>query len=642
MADFDESRDTVAKRGGIKEKIIQELDKRFRDGEPTADDWNRFYAEFPDQGEFLDAERKARFKSHREITKLAQNLAEDVRRKYLVGSMPTHKIAEKMVRYRNKNNWTNAQFEAFRRAFIALLSGKRATDVENNQMLSVNRSRINRALGGPVLANIQYQERGLRIKESDNAIVSEIIKLMDTHSDIHTKVLYQSLMYRDLGIVAISGEFDRTKNDPSDYIHPVIAALFLPKIDVLDIHMLHSDLGKIIKYKYDKKPINDMANNLLLRDITVDPNDVICDASSPMTDILNRYRVQIALWQTVLSLRNGQYYGSRGMRDLMKHLSVCRNNLFDNAELSFTQNDGAILRRLFSVFSFRPTFIATRKLAHVMDYMQMFQSPFNQQLTNQQDFTNPILTYHTTTQPMPTLTEIPMLNIQIPYHAGQAGGSRTPMDLQTQQTIWLYESESKRNVPREHTVISSNGILVFHVNRHAPKVNIQTLTHPLAFSQLPLTNGATLQDINDYPINVSPIISIGPNGGGEIYQLRSVVALTDTAITASNISTRIITGSIAILIDPTTGSYYRYDPFKASQPVLYTNTTPTPGVPAQYYVNNKPISSIDPHFSVPDPSGQPTGAFEIAATHGTIFVYVPHKQYVPQLHPQQATLGIMV
>lgn len=652
MADFD-PRDPIRNdKSDIKKRIIQELDKKFREGEPTAEDWERLYRQFPNQEGLLDAERKARFKVYKEIREKAQKLARRVFDKYQAGSMTTHRIMEKMKEHKARNNWTDEQFEAFKREFIAILSGHRAKDIENNQHRKAYRSRINQALGGPSMPKIEYSESGLKIKENEHGAVSEIIKLMESNAALANNVYYQSLRYKDMFLPAITGKFDKNKDDPTNYIHPVIACLFLPKIDVLETHFLYSNFGKIVKRKFDKQPINDVANILLLHDITTDPNDVVCDATSPMVDLLNRYKVQIALWNVVISLRSGRYYNVPAMKELTKYISICRNNLFDNADMSFNHDDGSFLRRLFSVFSFRPTFVAVQKLANVITMQQMFQ-PQGQRF--QQDFTIPSgVAYGYTARPAPTLTEIAMINIQLPpptptvelgLLAPAAGGGSSmsggaiPVDLQTHQTLWIYESDTKQSVPKEQSVIGSNGILVFHVNRQAPVVNIQGHVNPFAFNQLPLTTGATLQTFNKHEVNVAPVISIGPSN--DIFTLKSVVAVTDTNISTGGLTKSIITGSIGLLIDNdldgvASGTrYLRYDPFGASQPVLVppSATSTTSG-----YVLNDPISAMPSHFS----ADKTPSWFDTAQKNGTIYIYVPHKPYTPKMKmTPQLQFGLM-
>src|SRR4029079_8840924 len=98
-------------------------------------------------------------------------------------------------------------------------------------------------------------------------------------------------------------------------------------------------------------------------------NDVVCEINSPIADLKNRYKVQINLWETVLKLRNGSYYEADPISEFLTTLNACRNNLYDNADLAYNQDEGAILRRLLSVFSLRPTIIYTKPVYSVAAYV---------------------------------------------------------------------------------------------------------------------------------------------------------------------------------------------------------------------------------------------------------------------------------
>ena len=108
-----------------------------------------------------------------------------------------------------------------------------------------------------------------------------------------------SLMYTDCSLVAMTGEYKRERHIASNYIHPLIACMFLPKFDIFEIHMLYSNFGNIVKSRYENKPIVTEPDSLLFYDITSDPNDIVCEVNSPITDLRNRYKVQIGLWRTV-------------------------------------------------------------------------------------------------------------------------------------------------------------------------------------------------------------------------------------------------------------------------------------------------------------------------------------------------------
>ena len=56
---------------------------------------------------------------------------------------------------------------------------------------------------------------------------------------------------------------------------PVVAALFLPKIDIVDKHFLVANLAGIIKGRKNRELISNKPD--YHKAITTDPNDVVCD-----------------------------------------------------------------------------------------------------------------------------------------------------------------------------------------------------------------------------------------------------------------------------------------------------------------------------------------------------------------------------
>ena len=55
---------------------------------------------------------------------------------------------------------------------------------------------------------------------------------------------------------------------------------------------------------------------------------MVCDTRSPVADLFNRFTVQTQLWTSVLSIRNGQYYGN-GFRDFINGVDMCKLNGVD-------------------------------------------------------------------------------------------------------------------------------------------------------------------------------------------------------------------------------------------------------------------------------------------------------------------------
>lgn len=616
------------------DKIKEEIEK-LSSKELTPSLIIELYNKYGDDETIIDEILRLRAKKHNKIKKQAREVASKIHRKYAEGSRPLHEILDRMLRYKKDNNWSTREYDEFRKELSYLLTGKRALEIDYNQNISANRSRINRTLGNPQLAlEARLMGDGLKIKDTEHGILNEFLKLHEMNMYLNRTVFMHSLMYEDCSLVAMTGEYKRERHIASNYIHPVLACMFLPKFDIFEIHMLYSNFGSIIKARYEKKPILTEPDALLFDDITSDPNDVVCEIDSPITDLLNRYKVQISLWELVLKLRNGNYYEGESISSFMRTLNACRNNLYDNADLAYNQDEGAMMRRLLSVFSLRPTIIYTRPIYSVASFnagpggvdmglmmaMGMGGNLGMQPLGNVFPFNN---------QPVYTVTSIPMINMQIPPYT--IGTSAEPKDLRTSTSQLLWINENKTIVPKEQAVLYSKEILIFYVNRRIQRIQIKTFSSPLAFSQLPLTM-SSFERLNTYPVNISPSLTL--DRSGEVYQLRSVVAVTETEITQGEKTTNLITGCTGLLMSHRNISglmfdskYYLYDPFGASLPVRSPEED-------GYFMNKPisyiPVSSIAPTFSPPQPGGTVNASFtDMASYAGTIFIYSKPSGYNP-------------
>mgnify|MGYP005749205629 CR=1 FL=1 len=542
--------------------------------------------------EILKQYTKQSAKARKEIKKLAIKVYDNMTKK----DRPYHEVLEKMAKIKVKHGWSDAEFDMFKNELRNLLDGKTATEIDLNQNIMTNRSRINRALGG-----YQYFGIDMNIKEKDVPVLHEIISMHDKSRNAYNTNMLQCMTYRDCAIAALSGSYDRNKHIATNHINPLIACMFLPKINIFDIHMLISDFGRIIKTRFNQKDITHEADLILYNDIIVDPMDVVCDTDSPMTDIKNRYRVQLALRDTVSHLRNGQYYEARSTAEFITTLSACRNNVYDNADLAFNNDEGAILKRLMSVFSMRPTIVSTRPIPApglMMGFPAMsgFGLPFNN-------------------APIYTVTMIPMIALNIPPRLSKSDRTDTsslaPMQLTSalNQTLWL--NDNRVMAPKEQNVIYSKQVLIFYVNRRIQNINIRTVTATVPFSHMPMA-ASGFEKLNDYPVIAPERLSLKTSD--ETFYLRSVVAVTETRVEFIKDEMNIITGSTGLIMkhrDIDNAEYnnhfYLYDPVGASLPQ---------SVDGGYYAN-RPITEIEGYVS---DTVEPF--FDRVKRTGTIFIYV--------------------
>lgn len=608
------------------DKLLQEVEKLLKKGGLSPIDIQELHKRYPDDERFVDEILRATGKRYKKVKKQAKKLAQKIYDKYNQGNRPMHEILEKMMKFKNDYKWSDQEYDEFRKELSALLTGRRAEEIDYNQNLYNFRSRINRALG---YNNMMFstENSGLRVKENEQGVLSEIFGMYEKSNALYKSVFMQSLMYEDFSLLATTGEYDRKKHVASNYIHPVIACMFLPKFDIFESQMLYSNFGTIIKNRYEKKPIVTEPDAMLYYSMISDPNDVVCDPNSPITDIKNRYRVQLSLWETVLKLRSGNYYEANPTGEFLAALNTCRNNLYDNADLAYNQDEGSIMRRLLSVFSLRPTIIATRPIYTITSFAA---NPFANALNYGMDMGDQ---YPFNAQPTPTITQIPMITVQIPPMPVLGNESEIqPKDLRasTIQTIWI--NEKKTIVPKEQSIIFSNEVLIFYVNRRIQRVQIKSFANPLTFSQLPLAM-SSFEKLNNYPVNVPDRITL--RSAEDTYLLRSVVAVNETRIKQGPNVSSIITGSTGLIMSHRNfernifeSKYYLYDPFGASLPVYYRN----PDSNEDGFFTNKPISTIEPYFSTPSDAvanGAPENLsfFDRAKHNGTIFIYAKPTGY---------------
>jgi len=386
------------------------------------------------------------------------------------------------------------------------------------------------------------------------------------------------MQYQDCSIEAITGKYDRNFHNVSNHVHPVIAALFLPKIDQLETHFIHSNISNIVKTRYNKEAFTSMSDALLYDSLIKDPNDVVCDSRSTLTDLYTRAQLQNQLWNCVLSLRNGQYYNT-SFREFINSVDMCKMNKYDSPDLVYGRYDGTILKRLFSAFSFRPTVVTSTPV-----YNSVNINPY-------------------ATNIKPTVTYVPMINLKLPFSVND----NSPVDLNSaleQQQLLL---ENGVVIPKFTSLIYSRGVLIFYVDRRTNVIYNSQANLSFAFNKLP-TAVAGFDRLNEREINFETTFKIR----NDEYNLRSVV-ISEVNKNASVDSNIVIGSSTAIMVHPDinqqkfSSEYLLYDPYCV--------------VNSEYI--NKQVVTKNPIEWLEDLSNDSNkgGFFELARKRGIIFVY---------------------
>ncbi len=521
---------------------------------------------------------------HSSIVKSAKKFAMAVREKYAQQNIPFHQLLMKARAHAKKHHLSEAEFAEFQRIYEQELAGSNSGEVVI-PMTSIMK----------VLGNITTGAEGyFKVDEADYRNLQEILKLNDASRPLHAQVLLQAIQYigtEDQFLQSVM--FEKTLQNPGDHVHPVVAALFLPKIKVVDEHFLYSNMSGIIKARYNHTPLTTRPDYELLYNLVTDPNDVVCDTRTPVGDLLHRCNLQNQLWNSVLHLRNGQYFNP-SLREFMSSVDVCRLNKYDNPDLVYGRHDGTIIKRLFSAFSFRPTVVATLPVASLFAY-----NPYSQNLR-------------------PTVTSIPMINVRlsnfgaVATQAAAAQGWARPVSnalssalSQTNQFL-----EGNAVVNRHTSVMFSREVLVFYVDRRSYVYTAGTTLTNLA--RLP-TSIAGFERINDIALEWEFEIPIGgfksdgmradPNG--DVFEFCSaVVADVNTSINPAEGGNYVV-GSSTIVRNVQRGTAGGYE---------YYHYTPSTCI---FRNSSQPIIPIDED----DMASGELGWKSLVTTRGTILVY---------------------
>jgi hypothetical protein len=314
--------------------------------------------------------------------------------------------------------------------------------------------------------------------------------------------------------------------------------MFLPRISVLDEHFLHSNISSIVKSRYNGEPLSTKSDYELFYSLINDPNDIICDNKSSILDLHNRVQIQNQLWECVLNLRNGQYYGKQ-FRDFIGSVDMCKLNKYDTPDLIYGRFDGTILKRLISAFSFRPTVVST---------LPIYPSPIVNINPYQQNIT-------------PLVTSVSMINLKLP----PVLNDNTPIDLSDYLESQQFFLDNGIITPRSTSIIYSRGVLFFYVDRRSNVIRTQDM-QPFNISRLPLAVSGFVR-LNDRPVNFETEIKIRE----DIYKLRSVVLAELNNM--SNDKSLVVGSSAIFMIHPDNKKsfneeFFIYDPIKVTDKIV--------------------------------------------------------------------------
>ena len=436
-----------------------------------------------------------------------------------------------------------------------------------------------------------YNELSYDVKEVD--VLDEILKLHAQTKVLHSQVTLQSVTYRDCAPEALSGsvEWSPHKKNVYSFVHPVIAALFLPKVKLLDENMLIANIGSILKAKKEKSAPMTQPDFELYWNLITDPTESTCSDISPLKDLMKRYILQTRLWDSVLNLRQGIFYDDK-LNGFLDAINECKNNIYDSPDLTYVKDEGTILRRLLAAFSIRPTLVNITRL-YGMGLLDSFGFGMNPMMSS---------------GGISNLTTVPMITLRLPINVTMGSQQQAAaIHLQDSLAQPQWYVENKTIVPKTQTILHSRDVIFFYINRRFQTINLSRMSYPCNFTNLPMTV-AGWESLNDRCVSFDTSMPIM----NDTYQLRSVV-MVERAQAYQNL----IIGCTAAIIVPR--DYERdivsetallYDPQGAA--IMTQASTGN-------FQRSKPISWIPVTPSFYGASGE--SFYERASTRGTIFMY---------------------
>lgn len=483
-------------------------------------------------------------------------------------------LLRKAKKYSAKYDLSDGEFQMF----INLLSTESRT---GDAIYNIPNTPMGRTLGYSTAATMGDK---LELKEQDLPHFQVIMTLEKETRQLHNRVIMQSLSYQGFDAPAISGDFDPSKHNPYNFIHPVIASLFLPKIPFIEERMLLASVANLIKTKQEGKPIMTQPEYELYWDLITDPNQRACstDPSKTVEDLKNRVVLQSKLWDSVMKLRLGRYYAD-DMAGFLSAIESCTNGIFDAPDLVYTHDEGTILRRILNAFSLRTVYVSVSSM--IDNAMQVTTLSISPAVYQQ-------------------ITSVPMINLRLP---------KLPQFQQINQNIHLTHSlrqpqwfmEGKRLVPKVQEIIHAHDVMFFYVDRRFKGSNLAFITAHKHFmlANMPKTLSG-LDSVNDMVVNFDRVMQIGRDN----YKLSSVVCVDVTNINPNQKNTTnadiVISGCRTLFEHDFNGNttQFMYDPQNAGAPVSSTSNNRRGPMVALKTFNN---------------------AFDnIATRYGSIFTYV--------------------
>jgi hypothetical protein len=490
---------------------------------------------------------------------------------------------DKVQGYKKKYDFTDEEFKIIMK-YINNQKGFTLHGHEANNMLPF--TPLSKALGYQP-QNYSYATGEMSVKANQMDQLNDIIKINKITTDLHNQVQLQSLVYNDVSITAITSQVKKSDVNVYSYIHPIIVALFLPKIPALEERMLLTSLAKLIVYRKEGTPFQTNPEVMFFEDLCRDPIESLCTTEvEPFTDLLKRCTVQSQLWNAVLNLRQGKYY-SGDLNQFLTAVDDCRNVTFDAPDFTHVKDLGTILRKLFGCFSFRPIVVNTLPIGNIQSSLLL----------------NPVASLHASFQ-----TNLPMIVVRLPaYDERQA----TSINLRDQISKRELFAKHKQIVAKQQDIVYCSEVLVFYVPRRHFNNQVLKINKPYSFSTLPVST-ASFEKLNKTTVIFDETLVLPSMG--QTFLLKSIVVVETITSKLIDDDEIIVGCSTIIKVDNESDRYLYYEPLGFSE------ETESSQVGASGCVGEiiHPIKRFD--------LGETSECYrELTNTKGSLYIYVSDK-----------------
>lgn len=589
----------------VKRKVDELLTKMSSDGKLDVES-EEYKKLIRDHGAKVALEiRHLYYKKLSAIDTKAKELAEKIYNK--AGKTKTaSEMIKKINNLKSKEGWGEEQKNRVIHHLTKLYSKDNVHGRQPELMPGSERSVIFRSLG---YEHIKH-DNGLSYPAEDGSHLNTILRIREETESTSELDYINSLSYSDLSLTTLLGP--TPKNLIATYIHPVIALFFAIKLEIMENHVVRSDLGRIVHRRHLKKEV-DPRDLVLFESITFDPNDATCNDISVMQDLSNRYQFQRDLKECIRNLRSGVYFPDTS-NQIFTSLRKCRNNFFDSADIIYESDESNFIKKLMGIFSIRPILVKTEPF--ISEMYNVFFPAFNRAPDS---------------YPTPTLISVPMITLTLPgvitdFDKAKAELNAKKLTDAITQNIWV--KEGNNYMPRVQNLIAANEMILIMVKRNADSYKYSPANPYNYFSGMYPSLITNTQVVNKYPVEFISEMYIPDDS--KPYQLRSILALKESQFKYVNSKREIEvetkkSGQVALfqskddsLMMTQYGTCFAYDP--QSVGTIYAD-------PTQQTVNNNPtyyrntaFTEIAKHFSTTDDEN--TMAFQTRGRlYGVAFVY---------------------